>query len=392
MINRWLTLSHLSLRDFLHLLHPNREARVHLQETIAWLCRAQDAAGGDGVARSYTLQFKRLHKRCGWQAAYPETTGYIIPTFFDYAAFADDKTLRARALRMAHWEVDVQMDCGAVQGGVIGFPPTPAVFNTGQVLFGWARAYRETGEEVFRQAASRAAGFLAGAQDADGAWRQHGSQYARLGVNVYDARTAWGLLEAFHITRQDPYRDAAVRNVEFVLTQQHPNGWFAHCCLDDDTRPILHTLAYTIEGLLEAGALLHEPRYIQAAQQAADALLAHQRPDGSLAGRFDAEWQPVAHWSCLPGDAQIARVWLRLFQLLGKLHYLKAAQRMTHFLASTQHLTAPDPGVRGGIKGAHPIWAEYAPYEYPNWAAKFFVDALLLQERLVGEATACQPS
>ncbi len=392
MINRWLTLSHLSLRDFLHLLHPKRDAMVHLRETIAWLCRAQDATGGGGVARSYTLQFKRLHKKCGWQAAYPETTGYIIPTFFDYAAFAGDKTLRARALRMAHWEVDVQMDCGAVQGGVIGFPPTPAVFNTGQVLFGWARAYRETGEEAFRQAASRAAGFLAGAQDVDGAWRQHGSQYARLGVNVYDARTAWGLLEAFHITGREPYRDAAVRNVEFVLTQQHPNGWFAHCCLDDDTRPILHTLAYTIEGLLEAGALLHEPRYIQAAQKAADALLAHQRPDGSLAGRFDAEWHPVARWSCLPGDAQIARVWLRLFQLLGKLHYLKAAQRMTHFLASTQNLTAPDPGVRGGIKGAHPIWAEYAPYEYPNWAANFFVDALLLQERLVCEATACQPS
>jgi uncharacterized protein YyaL (SSP411 family) len=211
-------------------------------------------------------------------------------------------------------------------------------------------------------------------------------------VNVYDARTAWGLLEAFHITGQDPYRHAAVRNLEFVLTQQHPNGWFAHCCLDDDTRPILHTLAYTIEGLLEAGVLLHEPRYIQAAQKAADALLAHQRPDGSLAGRFDAQWQPVARWSCLTGDAQVARVWLRLCQLLGEWHYLEAAQRMTHFLASTQNLTASDPGVRGGIKGSHPIWAEYAPYEYPNWAAKFFVDALLLQERLVCEASACQPS
>jgi hypothetical protein len=45
---------------------------------------------------------------------------------------------------------------------------------------------------------------------------------------------------------------------------------------------------------------------------------------------------------------------------------------------STQDLKSPDLGVRGGIKGSYPIWASYSPYEYPNWAAKFFVDALLL--------------
>jgi len=51
---------------------------------------------------------------------------------------------------------------------------------------------------------------------------------------------------------------------------------------------------------------------------------------------------------------------------------------MNRFLMSTQNLTATNPGVHGGIKGSHPIWAEYAPFEYLNWATKFFADALLL--------------
>ncbi|MGF1595582.1 MAG: hypothetical protein ACFCVK_01410 [Acidimicrobiales bacterium] len=42
-----------------------------------------------------------------------------------------------------------------------------------------------------------------------------------------------------------------------------------------------------------------------------------------------------------------------------------------------QALDGP-PEIRGAIKGSHPIWGRYAPLGYPNWATKFFLDALLL--------------
>jgi len=57
-----------------------------------------------------------------------------------------------------------------VQGGVIGQPATPAVFNTGQVIFGWLAAFRETGDAVFADAVLRAARFLVDAMDSDGVW------------------------------------------------------------------------------------------------------------------------------------------------------------------------------------------------------------------------------
>ena len=43
-----------------------------------------------------------------------------------------------------------------------------------------------------------------------------------------------------------------------------------------------------------------------------------------------------------------------------------------------QDLATPNPAVRGAIKGSQPIWGRYAPFSYPNWATKFFIDAVLL--------------
>ena len=56
-----------------------------LGAAIDWICKAQDASGDGGVARSYSLAYHRFFKKRGWTASYPETTGYIIPTMFDYA-------------------------------------------------------------------------------------------------------------------------------------------------------------------------------------------------------------------------------------------------------------------------------------------------------------------
>ncbi len=187
------------------------------------------------------------------------------------------------------------------------------------------------------------------------------------------------MIEAAEITGDSRHRASGTENLDHVVRVQYPNGWFPNCCLDDDERPLLHTIAYTMEGLLGAGLLLENESYIEACRRPADALLGLQRRDGSLAGRFDSDWRPVASWSCLTGDAQTAIVWFRLFRLTGEGKYFEAGRRMNRFLASTQDLAAADPGIRGGIKGSLPIWQEYGTFEYLNWASKFFADALLLE-------------
>lgn len=356
----------------------------HIEAAVQWLFRAQDAFGTGGVARSYSIAYNRFFKRRGWTPCYPETTGYIIPTIFDYARRTGSEEAFKRAVRMTDWECDVQMTTGAVQGGTVNEPPTPAVFNTGQVIFGWVRAFQETDNERYLASAVRAGDFLVSAQDKDGAWRKNLGQYtsSKMESYTYNTRTAWALLVLGEETDNQAYTDAAVRNIEFALGEQLPNGWFKNNCLNDPNRPLLHTIAYVLRGVLEVGVALNNPVYVSAVRKAADALLAKQRDDGSLAGRFNNRWEPTVKYSCLTGDAQMGIVWGRLYQATGDKKYVNGMAKANRCLKSVQWLGTGNPGLDGGISGSYPLHGRYGRFEVLNWAVKFFVDSLMLESSI----------
>lgn len=352
--------------------------KLHLKAAMDWIATAQDATPDGGVSKGYSVP------KGEWEASYPETTGYIIPTMFDYSLATRNYEYKQRALRMADWQISVQMENGAFQSGNLDtFPKKPAVFNTGQVLFGLVEAYKETKEEKYKKAAEKAASWLLNIQDNDGAWRRELSSLTSSPEHTYNARTALGLLKVHSITQKRGYVEAASKNVDWSLTQQLANGWFRNTAFNANEEPLLHTIAYTVEGILECGVYLRERSYINAAKKSADALLKRQRKDGSLAGKYDSKWRNTVNWSCLAGDAQISLIWLRLFELSGDEKYLNAARKLNHFLRTTQNLRSTNEGIRGGIKGSHPAWGGYLPFSYLSWAAKFFVDDLLLEERIL---------
>jgi uncharacterized protein YyaL (SSP411 family) len=300
---------------------------------------------------------------------------------FQYARQANRPDLFDRAVRMADWECDVQMSNGAVQGGTIEQSASPAIFNTGQVIFGWVSAFEETSNERYLAAARRAGDFLVAAQDADGAWRKQLSQFAsdRMAWYTYNTRTAWGLQLLARASHNDVYHQAAVRNVEFALGQQLPNGWFRNNCLYDPDRPLLHTIAYSLRGILEIGIAVDNSRYVAAARTAADALLARQRDDGSLGGRFNERWEPAVDWSCLTGNAQMGTVWARLYQATGDPKYVPAVAAANRFLQRVQWMNTGNPGLDGGISGSFPLHGRYGRFEVLNWAVKFFADSLMFE-------------
>ena len=75
----------------------------------------------------------------------------------------------------------------------------------------------------------------------------------------------------------------------------------------------------------------------------------------------------------------MAIVWQRVAQEAGDRSRLPAAEKANRFNMSVQDLATPDPGIRGGIPGSHPRSGGYMTHRYPNWAAKFFMDSLMLQ-------------
>jgi hypothetical protein len=364
----------LVLRDTLGIgLTVPTDNRRHLDAAIGWLKHAHDVTGNGGVAQTYLVRSRR------WAPSYPETTGYIIPTLYRYAELAGDADARARARRMADWEIDIQHPTGGVLAGALGDSDQPTIFNTGQVIFGWARAFEEEQDERYRQAAVRAADWLIAVMDDDGCWRQFGSPMTGKQINTYNTRSAWSLARVFDITDDRRYLDAAVKNAEWAMTQRNAVGWLAQNCLQDSSQPFTHTIAYAMRGLLEIGLAAQREDLMAAARVIGDAMIANLPANGFMPGRFNDQWQPTVKWSCLTGDCQLAINWGRLYQATGEEKYRQATSQILGFVKKTQKLISNDRDTLGGIKGSHPINGGYHPWQYPNWATKFYADALIME-------------
>ena len=347
---------------------------------MEWLGRAQDysASADGGVARHYSLL-------TGWGPSYPETTGYIVPTFLAYSNATGSVEVQQRARRMLDWLTSIQLDSGAFQGGTVeSRPVVPVTFNTGQILLGLAAGSAAFGAP-YEDAMHRAADWLVATQDADGCWRRYPTPFAAPGEKAYETHVAWGLLDAARVTPSRGYEEAALANIHWALTHQAANGWFRHCCLTDVERPLTHTLGYALRGIVEGYRYSQDQRLLQAARQTADGLFTALRPDGFLPGRLRADWSAAVDWSCLTGSVQIACCYLLLFDDTGDRRYRDAALALNRFVRRSVRLDAP-PEIRGGVKGSFPVSGTYGAYEYLNWAAKFFVDAMQLEIALQAEA------
>jgi hypothetical protein len=179
--------------------------------------------------------------------------------------------------------------------------------------------------------------------------------------------------------------DAALDNADYAMRLQLPNGWFEQCCLSDPELPLLHTIAYTMQGLLGIGRLTGQADLIRAARRTADSLLDLMDENGFLPGTIDRRFKGAADYCCLTGSAQTSIVWAELYQITGSRRYRNAFQRVNRYLMSCHDTSSPALTVRGGMTGSWPVWGEYGRYKVLNWATKFFLDALLLEKQLVEE-------
>lgn len=225
------------------------------------------------------------------------------------------------------------------------------------------------------EAMVRAGHWFIGQQDTDGCFRRFEHNAT---PHVYNTRATWALLSAGLVAGEPALVAGARRNLDWALGQQTPSGWYATNAFVPGRSPFTHTIAYAMRGFLECGVLLGEQRYIDSALQAGRAMARAQRQDGWLAGTYKDGWVADAGYACLTGIAQMSLNWTRMAQVAGDTTFRTHARAGLAYLKSTQRLDATDKTLRGGIAGSSPIWGDYSRFEYPNWAAKFFADALMM--------------
>lgn len=352
---------------------PILDHNHHIAAAIQWLCHAQDKRAQQkdqgGVSAGWSFED-------GWLPSYPETSGYIVETFIAAHAVSPQPELLKRANQIIDWELSLQNSDGSFPGHFGEAGSSPVIFNTGQIIHGMiAGAYQLDRPECL-ESAVRASQWMANCQDDDGCWRRN----VHNGIaHTYNSRAAWALLRTGIAADDKALINAACKNFDWVLTQQEQNGWFANNAFTTDAEPFTHTIAYAARGILEAGILLDNSAYIDAALKVAGQLADQQQSNGYLAGTFAASWQSTAYYCCLTGLAQTSIIWSRLRQDNISSEFNGNITLALDYLKSQHDTSHEDPSIRGAVAGSAPIWGRYSMFEYPNWAAKFFADALLVE-------------
>ena len=281
------------------------------ESCLRWI-RAQEMSTGG-------IRVHSQHAR-----AYPEVTGYLIPTLLQYGE-------RDLAERFTRWLIDSQRP----DGGFNGSDGKPYVFDTGQALRGLL-----AGSALWPEAldtARRAADYLLGKMQ-DGGSGGFGERY---GGEIPEAVHLYVLPPLVELSRRvdrPEYRRAAERCLD-------------HYCGSDDLLRIgdlTHFLAYELEALIDLGRPAPAAAVLEA-------LRGEQAPDGALRGREGARWV------CTPGLAQTAICWYRLGQA-------KPADRALKWLDAHQQPS-------GGFLGSYGEDGTYFPAVELSWAAKFYLDA-----------------
>ena len=362
-----------SVRDFMRVafsaqLAPNQpeDDKAHLGAAITFLMRSIEASKGRASSKAY--RFGR-----GWLPPYRETSGYIIPTLLDLSEHLNRPDLGITAERIGEWLAEVQEpDGGFIERDL--HDVKPVVFNTGQILHGFNALISRRGRKDLLFNARRAGDFIVASADATGSFVRNEHHDI---AHAYNVRSAWALLTLSRLLDDDKYEKTALSNADWTIAQQKGNGFFCSNVFQPGLNSNTHGIAYVLQGLIEIYCLCRREPYLAAVRRSVDYIVSLLENERHLVSEIGEDWEFRSKHLCLTGYAQLAIVLFRLYGLGGDKKYLDTGVRLVDAVAATQDLTSPDKPHYGGIKGSFPIYGRYAPLQYPNWATKFFIDALL---------------
>ena len=334
------------------------------QATLQWVRRSIEATGGQGSAHHWSPLW-------GWAKPYPETTGYLIETLVHYAGLLGEPALADLAMQCARWLQGQQLPGGSFPALLAG-SGRPSVFNTAMVL-SMAHALPDWCGSEARPQLEAALRYLLRGLSPDGTWQQ--DAYVPGFVPSYYSYAVWRVLQADQVLRMDGVEEAMSRALSAYAARFLPNGAVRHWGFRPEGAAFTHTIAYTLQGFWEAAQCLARADVAEQTLHSAGRLWAEVQRAGRTAGRYDEHWRGDYSFRCVTGNAQLSVLYRRLWAGCAEPEFLRAADFFLQEILDTQGL-GKNPGRCGAVPGSLPLWGPYLRLRYPNWAAKFYLDAL----------------
>jgi len=260
--------------------------------------------------------------------AYPEVSGYLVPTLLRYGE-------RELARRLIRWLLCIQR----ADGSYTSPDGVPHIFDTGQVLRGLLAGADLVPGTL--DAARRAADYVC-TEMTDGGFGGFGDRYSGKIPETVHLYVLPPLKMAAEVLEEPSYREAALNCLQYY--SKHKDF------LNADH--LTHFLGYQLEALIDLDLS-------ELAMPFLEKQCEEQSGDGSLHG------VKRQNWVCSPGLAQIALCWYRVGRW-------ENADKALAWLESHQMAS-------GGFRGSYGSQASYFPEVEIAWTAKFYLDAHLLR-------------
>ena len=361
----------------------------HLDQSMNWLFNTFSISSDGGIPAKYRADSDT------WADSYPETTGYIIPTFLAYARISGNKKFKSAAIDMGFWEIRIQSPDGGIGEPAGLFNENaikPRIFNTAQVILGWLALYRETNDEQFLLSAIRGGEYIISRIEDNGTWNFGPFNTPK----SYNIRVAWSLLELSNMTKNKNYNYYADKIIDWVLSQTYDNYWqpYSHFSISEKINKKLgltHLMGYTLVGLVNVIRLDNNKernnKIVKLLTQSSESLISiyeinnRQNRNSKFVGfpgLIDRNWNPASDWSCITGNAQIEFFLRSFFEISYNKKLLDMADKLAFDLKSVQVLGENiSEKMKGGFFGSDPINGEYDKFNIPNWGVKFYADTIL---------------
>ena len=347
------------------------EYEIRTRASLLWLKKSIDVCDGKGSSAFYSRVKLPLK---GWQLPYPETTGYIIETLFQYADHHGDQSLNDYAFRCADWLMGLQLESGAFPGGYRDYTQ-PSVFNTGQIVIGMLKAYEKNQNPDYYKTFQKATQWLVDVLEPDGSWLQAG--YVPGYIPSYNTRVVWPVLWANTLLRSEKTELKMHQALHYYSKKITPVYSVKDWAAFPGKKASTHFIAYNIRGFLESGVILKEAHWVEIAEQILNKIVLLYKNNGRLAGSYDLHWNGNYSYTCVTGNCQIAINLCRMYALTNKEAFYETAVAIFSDILPSHRLSS-NASLHGAVPGSIPLWGEYLPFRYPNHAVKFFLDAYYL--------------
>lgn len=335
---------------------------IHILHACKWLLTSQKVWLNKGYSHSYHLFYE-------WQEPYPETTGYIIPTLLKAYQRYGIQEFYTSVKIATMWLKKIQNDDGSFND----LQRNTQVFDTGQILIGFNYLYEFFPEFEIEQYLIQCATWLCQVQNDDGSFQK--CAYNNI-PHTYYSRVGAALIQAGNLLNNQDFVRCGQKNITWTINQQRENGFFKYASFHF-TPPYLHTIIYTLEGLLEAYKILKHNNILDSILLCSDKLLEISGSrDLILFSQYHEDYEPANREKCLTGIAQWAGVCFDIFVITNNEKYYHEALKNIYYLKSKQ-IFSSDQNLNGGLPGSLPINGQYLKFAIPNWGVKFFIDTLL---------------